>query len=266
MTSNHQIWTNIEAAMAQAPPESIVAVSVQSVETGARFGAQEDLILPAASTIKIVILAALAQAVDEGLLSLDTLAPVLDSQRVGGSGVLTGLHTPNLALTLADHAWLMITVSDNTASNVLIDAVGIEAIHATQARFGLQGMSLNRRFLGRLPDPGMPENLATARDLVTVLMGILDGSAASPELCAWMLSTLNDQHYKDRLGRFLPPAVSFAGKSGWLEGICHDTGILTGPNGRAAVAVLTTGIPDKYEAASLIGAIGAAAVADLRLD
>ena len=258
-------WVHVPAALARAPAGSIVTVSIRDLQTAAAYGALEDQVLPAASTIKILILVALARAVDEGRLSLDTVVPVLDSQRVGGSGVLIGLTTPDLALTLADHAWLMITVSDNTASNVLIDAVGFNSIHATQQRFRLRGTSLNRRFLGRLPDPGMPENVATARDLVTVLHGIADGSAASTDLCGWMLSILDDQHYKDQLGRFLPPSVSFAGKSGWLEGICHDCGILTGPNGRAAVAVLTQGITDKYEAASLMGTIGAAAVADLRI-
>lgn len=265
MATSHPAWTRVQAAIDRAPAGSTVTVFAQDMDRGDRFGRLEDQILVSASTIKIVILAALAQAADDSRLDLQTVVPVLDAQRVGGSGVLTGLKTPGLALTLADHAWLMITVSDNTASNVLIDAVGTDAIRATQQRLGLTGTGLNRRFIGRLPDPGTPENLSTARDLATVLLGIAQGTLASPERCEWMLSVLADQQYRDRLGRYLPQAVTFAGKSGSLEGYCHDTGILSGPNGRAAVAVMTQGIADPLVAVDLIGAIGAAVVADLGL-
>lgn len=265
MTLHHDQWTTLKTALTKAPERSTVAVSVRDITTGATFGQHEEMVLPSASTIKIVILVALARAVDEGRLDLHAITPILETQRVGGSGVLTGLRTPGLALTLADHAWLMITISDNTASNVLIDAVGVDAIHATQQRLELGGTSLNRRFIGRLPEAGTPENLATANDLVAVLKAIATGTAASQERCDWMLDVLKDQQYTDRLGRHLPATVTFAGKSGSLEGYCHDTAILTGPKGAAIVAVLTEGFADKFEAVELIGAIGAAVVTDLQL-
>ncbi len=76
---------------------------------------------------------------------------------------------------------------------------------------------------------------------------------------------LGDQQHRDRLARHLPAGVTFAGKSGSLTGIAHDTGLLRGPGGEAAVAVLTQGFDDPYVADAFIGDIGRAVVEDLTL-
>jgi beta-lactamase class A len=257
-------WERTQAAISGAPASARIGVAVRHLDTGAVFAHHADESFPAASTVKLLILVGLARAVDEGRLRLDNVAPVLASQKVGGSGVLNWLTT-GLELTLRDHAWLMIAISDNSASNVLIDAVSIDAIHDVQRTLGLTTTSLNRRFLGRLPAQGAPENVASAADLVTVLAAIDSGEAASAEQTAWMLEVLGDQQTTDRLARTLPDTVSFAGKSGWLTGISHDAGILRGPGGAVAVAVLTQGIADKVEASRFIGTIGQAVVEDLQI-
>lgn len=257
-------WSTVRAAIAESPPGVDVGVSIQSLASEATFGHHDNQVFPAASTIKLVILVALAQAVDDGRLDLTATAPMLGTQRVGGSGVLNWLQ-PGLQLTLRDHAWLMIAISDNTASNVLIDAVGMPAIHKVQRSVGLRNTSLNRRFLGRLPDPGQPENLATAGDLTRLLFAIDRGSAASPERCDWLVTLLGDQQHRDRLGRNVPEGVTFAGKSGSLPGLAHDIGLYRSPTGGAAVAVLTRGFADPYAADAFIGSVGSAVIADLRI-
>lgn len=239
---NHA-WPTVRAAIAGAGADVHVGVSVRDLRNGACFGHAADQVFPAASTIKLVILAALAQAVDDGRLRLDQRSPVLPAQKVGGSGVLNWLET-GLHLTLQDHAWLMIAISDNTASNVLVDILGLSAIQDVQQSLGLVSTSLNRRFLGRLPNQDAPDNVATAADLTTILKAIAIGSAASPERCAWMLTLLGDQQVTDRLARRLPDGVTFAGKSGWVKGISHDAALLRGPGGEAAVAVMTQGYED----------------------
>jgi beta-lactamase class A len=263
--SGNPTWASIEAAIANAPTEVRVGISVRDITSGETFGHHDDLVFPAASTIKMVILIGLARAVDDGRLNLTDRAPSLGSQKVGGSGVLNWLET-GLELTLADHAWLMIAISDNTASNVLIDAVGIPAIQDVQRSLGLESTSLNRRFLGRLPGNGEPENVACARDLTTIIQAIATGTAASPEMTDWMLNLLGDQQHIDRLPRHLPEGVTFAGKSGSLNRLSHDVGLFRSPKGPAVVAVLTQGFDDKYEADAFIGSIGAAAIDDLRLN
>lgn len=262
--SEPSMWPTVMAAIAAAPPGTTVAVSIRDLRSGASFGHADDRVFPAASTIKMLILVALARAVDDGRLSFSDQSPVRTTQKVGGSGVLNWLQT-GLELTLRDHAWLMIAISDNTASNVLIDAVGMPAIHHVQNSLALTATSLNRRFMGRLPNHGAPENVATAADLTNILGSIVDGSAASPDRCAWMLELLGDQQHTNRLPRHLPEGVTFAGKSGSLTGIEHDAGVLRGPGGEAAVAVLTRGFDDSYAADAYIGAIGSAVIEDLNL-
>ena len=258
------VLPRLQTVLQDAPDAVRIGISVRHLMNGSQFGHNERLEFPAASTIKIVILVALARAVDEGQLTLDQRAPVLSSQAVGGSGVLNWLQR-GLELSLRDHAWLMIAISDNTASNVLIDAVGLPRISATQRALGLETTALNRRFLGRLPNAGEPENIACAVDLTRVLDAIANGDASSRERCDWMLGLLAGRQHRDRIARHLPDGVTFAGKSGSLTRLTHDCGIISGPGGAAAIAVLTQGFDDNYAADAFIGQAAEAAVRDLGL-
>lgn len=249
-------WTALQSLVADAPIGSTVSVTVRNLQTGEYFSHLGEQRFPAASTIKVLILIAVARAIDTGSLKPTDKLVVRPEARVSGSGVLNWLET-GLELSVHDHAWLMIAISDNTASNVLIDAVGLPALREVQASLGLMQTAINRRFLGRWPRPNEPDNEAASADLVKVLVAIARDEAASPQTCGWMRLLLADQQHDEQLGRDLPESVSYAGKTGWLSGICHDCGLLSGPGGIIAVAVLTSGIQDKYEAQAFIGKIGA---------
>jgi beta-lactamase class A len=265
MTTRETSWPAVQAIIDGLPDPADISVSVRHDGAAGSFTHLGDMVTTAASTIKVLILVTLAQAADVERIDLGHPVAVKPDQRAGGSGILNELETP-VELSLADHAHLMIAISDNTSSNVLIDAVGMEAIAVTATGLGLTGTALQRRFLGRLPDPGTPENLTTANDLTTLLMAIASQTAASPERCAWMEARLAGQHYLNRLPRFLPSGIRFGGKSGSLEGFDHDCGLFSGPGGRMAVAVLHRRVRDPYAADVVIGRIGAAAIADARLD
>lgn len=247
-----------------APPGVTVGISVAVLGHGQTYSARGSQAFAAASTIKLLILVALARAVDEQRLSLDDSAASGPGTRVIGSGVLNWLHD-GLTLPLRDHAWLMIAISDNTASNVLIDAVGRDAISATARDLNLTGTALNRRFLGRKPEPGLPENHTTADDLIAILAAIWGNRAASHDRCEWMRTVLADQQYRNRIPRLLPASLSYAGKTGSLEGIVHDCGVIAGPGGGAAMAILTDGFADPYQADAFIGQLAMAAAHDLEL-
>ncbi len=258
-------WSRLESVLDQVPEETLVAVSVRHLESGAYFGRDDEIGLPSASTIKLLVLVALARAFDEGRLDHGHLVSPSPEARVAGSGVLTWLNR-ELALPLRDHAWLMIAISDNTASNVVIDAVGLPAIASTGRDLNLEATALNRCFLGRLPNAGDPDNLAAAADLTRILEAIATGSAASPARCTWMLELLEAQQHRSRIARALPDGITFAGKSGSLPGLVHDSGILTGPSGRLALAVLTSGFEDPYAADAFIAEIANAALSDASID
>ena len=255
-------WTRVATIAQATPPGARVAVAARLVgreSGGPGWEIHAGDTFPAASTIKTAILVALYREVDAGRLDLGSVRTVDAATKTPGSGVLAWLRD-DLPLTLADLAALMIAVSDNTASNLLLDTVGMERVRATIAELGLTATALNRRFLGRAPGPGEPDNTTSAADLVSLLAAIAEGTAASAASCARMCETLRLQQHRDRLARHLPPALAFGGKSGSLPGLAHDSGLIEGPAGTLAVAVLTEGFADPYAADEVIGRIGLAAL------
>ena len=208
-----------------------------------------------ASTIKVAILIAVARAIDADTLRYDDRRSARPVDTITGSGVLKGMEA-GLSLTIDDHAYLMVAISDNTASNVLIEAVGRQTVQSVIEDLGLTGTRLRRAFLGHLPSDDLPRNEITANDFVTMLAAIADDAAASPAACRWMRDLLRQQQHVDRLGRDLPDGVTFSGKSGSLTGTVHDGAILDGPNGQVIVACLTSEVSSTYEVDAVLGRIG----------
>ena len=252
-------WSGVESLVRAVDASVEVAVAARLVGTGRCWEIDGSKRFPAASTIKTAILVALHREVDAGRLRMEEERIVSAEAKTPGSGVLAVLRD-GLAFSLGDLATLMIAVSDNTASNLVLDAVGIDRVRATIAELGVRGTELNRRFLGRAPGPGEPENFATAGDLVALLAAIADGTAASAAACARMRATLALQQDRDRLARYLPEGQPFAGKSGSLPGLAHDSGLIETAAGPLAIAVLTRGFSDPYRADETIGRIAVAAV------
>lgn len=244
------------ATLAQQKPEGTeVGISILNLKTGERQEINADHDFPSASTIKILILAALAEAVKAGHLSLDDTLGASPEIRLTGSGVLNWLDR-DLQLTLRDHAWLMTAISDNSSSNVLMNAVGIPEINALGKRLNVGATTMGRNFMDRNIPPGPAQNRATANGLVNILAAMYADEVGTPELAAWMRKCLEDQQHRDRLARHLPDGAEYAGKTGTVEGINHDCGVIWGENGTYAVAVLTQGFENPYDADRFIGRIG----------
>ena len=200
-----------------------------------------DEAVTAASTIKVPILAAALDEVKAGRLDLaqpSTIPP----QRTGGSGVLQALpylHT----LTLADLLTLMIIVSDNTATNVVIDLIGMERINQFCADAGLNGTVLRRKMMDAEAVRLGLENTTTAHDQARLLDAIAWRNLLPAPLRAFALQALERQQFNDGLPSLLPDEVIVAHKTGELPGVRHDVGVITGTNGRqAVVAVLLSGV------------------------
>jgi beta-lactamase class A len=254
-------WDELERLAEAAERDGLagrVALAVRATgPDGTTHGWQRrgDAVFLSASTIKVAILVAVAHGLAEGRLRHDDRLAATPEETVGGSGVLRGL-SPGLELSVDDHAWLMVAISDNTASNVLIRAVGLPAVAEVAADLGLAGTHLRRPFLGAIPTDHLPRNETTAPDLVALLAAVADDRAAPAGECAWMRGLLAQQQHLDRLGRDLPAGVAFAGKSGSLDGVTHDCAILTGHGGRVVVAVLTDGVTDRFAVDALLGRVG----------
>jgi len=127
---NDPNWNEVGRIVAGAPAGTTVGVKAHVLGTERSWGDGAETVMPAASTIKLGILVALHRAVDAGRLGLNDRIAIKAGVKVQGSGVLTWLHH-GLRLPVRDLAYLMIAISDNTASNVLMDLVGREQVQET---------------------------------------------------------------------------------------------------------------------------------------
>lgn len=250
-------WSPLAVRLAEIPDLMTVSVSARHLASESTLDHESDRVVPSASTIKTLILTAVARALDAGDLSLDSEMTIRDEMRVGGSGVLNWLHQ-GITLPLKDLAWLMIAVSDNTASNALIDAAGLGTVRQTAVDLNVPSLELARPFMGRAPADNKNKNRVTAKGLTDLLTAIWTDTAASPERCAWMRDLHADQQHCDRLPRNLPENVGYAGKTGTIEEIAHDIGVITGPSGAIAISVLVESSAETYANDVFIGTLGQA--------
>jgi beta-lactamase class A len=199
---------------------------------------------PSASVIKVGILLELAARVDAGEVAMQQRIALTGPAKVEGSGVLSMLR-PGLELALDDLAHLMINVSDNTASNMLIDFLGCERITGRLESLGLRRTRLQRKFYDfEARDRGL-DNWAAADDLAELFAGIERREVVSAWVCDWMLSVLRQQQFSSRIPALLPPETTVAHKTGSISTACHDAGIIYAPAGPLVVVVLTRGEPGK---------------------
>jgi beta-lactamase class A len=215
-----------------------VGVAVRDIRRAQALDLNADRRFPSASVIKVCILVELMARVEEGELSLADRVLLADADKVPGSGVLSMLHE-GLELTVEDLAHLMITVSDNTASNMLIDRLGCDAINARMDSLGLRQTRLGRKFYDfEARDRGF-DNWATAGELADLLVGIERRRVVSPGACEKMLAILRKQQFDGKIPRLLPPDTPVANKTGTISTASHDVGIIYAPAGPIALAVLT---------------------------
>lgn len=250
-------WEPLAAQLAVVPDTMRVAVSARHLGSTSTLDHEAERTIMAASTIKTLILTAIARKLDAGELELDTEIIITDEMRAGGSGVLNWMHE-GITLPVRDLAWLMIAISDNTASNAMIETAGLANIQQTADALGVSSLRLVRPFIGRAPDDGQAPNQVTAKGLTDLLTAIWNDTAASPDQCAWMRKLHADQQHVDRLPRDLPDGVTYAGKTGSLDGISHDSGVITGPSGAIAISVLVESSASKYDDNAFIGTLGTA--------
>src|SRR5439155_1192337 len=147
--------------------DGVVGYAVLDLTSGDRIGHLSDETFPTASTIKIAIVYELFEQVEEGKIRLaDTIA--LDrSKAVGGTGVLIHMGTPTLSIL--DYATLMVTLSDNTATNVLIDRLGMENVAVRATALGLTHTKLRRHMMDTAAARRGDENVSTPNELVRLL-------------------------------------------------------------------------------------------------
>lgn len=244
-----------------------VNLFARNLDTGATFGIGENERLRTASTIKVAIMVGVFAAVAEGRARWEEL-PLRDSDKVGGSGVLREF-SHGVRLPLKDLVHLMIVVSDNTATNLLLDRITGDAVNREMEKLGLAETRVLRKILGGgkdvKPVPSgwteagrKPENqrfgigVSTSREMVTLVEKIERGEAVSVEASRQMIEILKRQQYRDGIGRRLS-GLEVASKSGALDRLRSDVGIVYAPGGRLAIAATCEDLPEVDYSADNIG-------------
>ncbi|GAC1390332.1 MAG: serine hydrolase [Ktedonobacteraceae bacterium] len=184
-----------------------------------------DMRFPAASLAKVPILVEVARQVGFGTLSWDTRYAVSEEAYAASSGVLADLSA-GLRPALRDLAHLMIAISDNTASNLLLDLVGMEAVNVTMHQLGLHTTQIERHFMDAEARKAGRENWTTAGDIALLLSFFCADLLPERDEMLKMLLRQNDN---DTIRAYWDEETPYAHKTGELTGIVHDAGILHPP-------------------------------------
>ena len=181
-----------------------------------------------ASVIKLPILLHLALSVAEGRYDWNDSLILTDAEKVGGAGVLPGM-TAGLRLPLRDLAYLMTVISDNTATNMLIEFLGVAPVNERMQRFGLR----ETRLLRKAYSPDTPESaiygmgVTTPNEMLALLVRLHENSIGNAAARADVLQFLRQQQIRDRIPRYLSEDWRYLGKSGGVDGVRNDVGIVT---------------------------------------
>jgi beta-lactamase class A len=229
-----------------------VAVAVKHLGNGESYTHNADEPMPTASLIKLPVMIEVYQQVEEGKIKLSTPIMLRDADKVPGSGILTDNFSEGATLPLRDLVRLMIVFSDNTATNMVLDQIGIDSTNKRMEAWGFENTRINAKVyrgsttsINKQRTDKFGLGSTTANEMVAILEKLNDGKAGTAEATKAMLEHLKKCDDKEKMPRFLPAKVELAHKTGSVNDSRTDAGILFLPSGPVAVCVLTTDNEDK---------------------
>ena len=236
--------------------EGQVFLYAKNLDSGAEFSLHADERVRTASTIKLPVLCALFDLVAQGQLRWDEKLTLRQEDIVSGSGILQELSA-GLVLNLRDLSRLMMVVSDNTATNLVLGRVSSDSVNAYLEKIGMRVTRSLRQIRGDAnqlkPAAGyskagqMEENkrfgigVSTPREMVWLLEQLTLGKIVSAEASKEILAIMKREQFKDGIGRRLGDDV--ASKGGALDALRSDVGIVYAPHARIAIAATVDGMP-----------------------
>jgi beta-lactamase class A len=244
-----EVQQRLEAQIKQH--EGQVALYAKNLKTGAEVAINADTLVKTASVIKLPIMYTAFALAKAGKLDLTQRVTLTKENQVPGSGVLTAL-APGLQLTVEDAIVLMIQLSDNTATNLVIDRVGIDAVNQQIAAMGLKNTYLYKKVFKPASGPVPPDQpkfglgKTTAREMAEAMAAIEHCDLQDKKLCDRMLAILKGQHDRDDIPRYIeysdtsekPSAI--ANKTGALDDTRNDVALLYTTAGPIVISIFTT--------------------------
>lgn len=241
-----------------------IGVFAKDLSTGETIAINADARFPTASVIKVAVMVEALSQVADGTLALDHTVTLREGAKVGGSGTLREMHD-GLEVTVRDLLHLMIVISDNTATNLLLEKVGTLKVNARMKEYGLEHTRIFRpTFRGGQPDCCLEEErefglgMSTPREMGALMERIATGKAVSESASAQMFDILERQQDRNMIARRLPlgaDGVKVANKTGTDEEklvdgsgtrghVRGDAAIVETPRGRYVLVVFTRRVKD----------------------
>jgi beta-lactamase class A len=254
------LWQKLEATISAVDRnlDGVLGVAILDLSTGQQYLLHADEVLPTASSIKIAILAELYHQAQQGKLKLGDPYTLQSADLVGGSGIANVLTPGVTRLTLRDVAALMISVSDNSATNIIIDRIGMENVNALLDSLGLTHTRLRRKMMDVKAAAEGRENVSTPREMVMLLEDLYRGKVLNKQMTD-DLFTLLSVHKESYIPRELPEDLRVANKPGELEGVRNDSGIVFTGNRPFVISVMTTYLRREKDGGDAIVRIATAA-------
>ncbi len=266
----------------------VAGIGVRSTWDGLEIYHNPDRPFPTASVFKIPVLLELLLQAEEGRLRLDERVVVSEELKSPGSGVLKELSS-SPALSISDLAMLMIIISDNSATDILVERLGRESINARLQSWGLEVTRVpltcrqmlfdlagrpegpftdaarieveralrlrERKFAGRAyADTG--NNVTTPREMVALLDTLVTPGRLSANVREQALAYLRRQQIRDRLPLHLPPEAEIAHKTGSIMGVRNDAGVLFMPKGPVLLCVFTRDLVEDAAGTAAVAEVG----------
>ena len=235
---NEQLLKDIKSIVKKSGMQ--MGVCAIDLRSGAHVDVNGDTRMVAASMIKLIVAASFLQYVEDGKASLKDSYTLKESDIVGGTGSIGGLGE-GAEVTYGKLLEKMISESDNTAANILIDEMGMGLVNRTARELGLSSTKLNRLMMDEQAIEEGVENYVSANDVAMILELAYSGQLVSAKASKTLISALEKQTEKDGILQGLPRTVKLAHKTGSLTNAQHDGGIVEDPNGHDFILVVLCG-------------------------
>ena len=262
-TGSDLLWKKLETRVEEiaARLDGVMGVAILDLTDGRILLRNADRFFPTASSIKIAILLELYRQDQEvragvkGKAKLDDIYIFDPKDLFEDSQIMAGLTPGVTRVTNRDLAQFMVAVSDNAATNVLIDRVGMQNVNATMRSLGLTKTMLRRKMIDVAAARRGDENVSTPQEMVRLFEMIYKGKALNKELTDELIKQLKTLKKDSYLSYELPADVELADKPGSLDGVRNDTGIVFAHNRPFAISVMTAYDRDEKAAERAISGV-----------
>jgi beta-lactamase class A len=266
LEKQESLWNKLELSISDVDRnlDGVLGVAIEDLTTGQKFLLRGDAVFPQASSIKIAVLAELYHQNQLAIHGAAGQAKLTDMYTMQGvdlvadSDIMGGLTPGVTRITNRDLATMMVAVSDNSATNVLIDRLGMDNVNALLDGLGLHNTRLRRKMMDIKAAAEGRENISTPQEMMTLLEEIYQGKVLDKESTADFFKMLGT-HKSDFLTRDLPDGIQIASKPGELEAVRNDSGVVFLQGRPYIICVMTTYLARERDGEEAIAKISAAA-------